>query len=241
MFAHPAHAIHGFGERAAMQPELVAHGGSMSLADMLGVSRSEVPAQTIAVDTNAIIQHIAELGGAQLGAYTSTALEKTIGQLTAQELSWWIMESFEIPLMQRQTTKHLGCARYIGALDLIYDECDEKIDRAIYLMTARWYLLTGRQTAASVTKITSISATTVLTVGRDVPVSKSRLHRLQLARAGILSHPDGRTALQRSENGKSLTCDICQDKIFQNRYFGRILHPRKVLTLTKYSHSVPRM
>ncbi|KAL8826593.1 MAG: hypothetical protein Q9170_007340 [Blastenia crenularia] len=132
VFAHPARAVQGVGEGAVMQPDLVAHGGGLSMADALGVPPNDVPVQTIDFDTSEINSRLAELSGAQLGAEMSTSVERGAGQLAAQELAWWIMESFEDPQWRHEAASLLGCIRYVGSSDLTCNGCGSEISQGLY-------------------------------------------------------------------------------------------------------------
>ena len=131
MLSDPNSAAHGFLEGVQIEPELVAHGGAQGIADGLGVPGSDVPIQTLAF-TPQFQSTMAELGGAQLGADASLALERVTGQLIAQEITWWIAECFEDPEWLHQAGLFLGCTRYLGTAGLDCNHCGDSITCGTY-------------------------------------------------------------------------------------------------------------
>ncbi|KAL9611785.1 MAG: hypothetical protein Q9167_003596 [Letrouitia subvulpina] len=133
MLDYPTEVAHGIGEGAIAQPDLVAHGGSgSSVADLLGMSPSNAPAQLIDFDTTEINDQLAELVGAQVGVEASTTVERAAGQITAQELTWWITERLEDPMWLQNAAATLGCRRYLGTIAIDCNGCQRKITQGRY-------------------------------------------------------------------------------------------------------------
>ena len=135
VLSHPAHAARGFEEGVVTQPDIVAHGGYVNPTDMLGTTPSDAPVQAVHFDmSDASNNHadLAEVVGAQLGAQSDSSLEQSALQNAGQELSWWLMESFESPQSLQKAVKGLGCVRYLGTSHLMCDGCGSEISLGSY-------------------------------------------------------------------------------------------------------------
>lgn len=143
MIAHPEQAAQGFGEGFESQPERAFHGGQ-SVAQMLGISPADVPAQAIEINQTGVKDLVAELEGVHLGTEAALALEKTAGNLIATQLCWWITELFEDPDWYREAAKTLGCTRFVGAHNMSCDHCKRKITEGTYMRSYSPFLFSNK-------------------------------------------------------------------------------------------------
>ncbi|KAF4536844.1 uncharacterized protein LTHEOB_11851 [Lasiodiplodia theobromae] len=132
----PKAAAHGVLYGAINQPEHALQ-GAQSVAELIGIAPGDQSSNVAMVNSSSFSIDNAEIDltnslGQQLGEDAALSLESGFGEIIAQQLCWWITESFEDGDWYREASEHLGCSRLCGVRSMKCNSCSKEITSGFY-------------------------------------------------------------------------------------------------------------